>query len=215
MASNIFPTTPNLSWSVIKAPNWATRMQRAVPGRELRTNDYVLPFYTFTLTYEVIRDPWDQRMGYGTGPAFKPPSGSAPLDELRSILEFFNQQWGASIPFQFFDYSDNTTRADSSLPQSVYFGTGDGTTVTFQPASELMAPVFPTVVNSVTPALSYTIDPDTGLITFASAPGMGSAVGADMTYNYRVRFAKDLLEAENFAWQFWQMKSLQLVSVPY
>src|SRR6266853_1952480 len=33
----IFPSLPGLAWSVTKAPRFATRIQRAVSGRELRT----------------------------------------------------------------------------------------------------------------------------------------------------------------------------------
>jgi uncharacterized protein (TIGR02217 family) len=189
-------------------------MQRAVSGRELRVSDYVLPTYTFTLTYEVLRDKWDTRGGAGRGFGLFPPA-STPHDELRTIWNFFNQQRGASIPFQFNDPTDNTTRSDPAVAQTVYFGTGDGVTTHFQLASALMAPVIHTFINSYTPSGPAHVDLDTGVLIYDSAPGVGVQVGADMNYNYKVRFAADNLEAENFMYQLWAMKQLKLVSVIY
>ena len=207
---NIFPSTPSISWSVSKAPNWATRIQRSVSGKELRVSDYVLPIYTFTLTYEILRDPWDIRMGPGIGSAY--PPNSVPYNELRVIWGFFNQQFGAQIPFMFFDQSDHTTRLNPASANTVNFNVGDGITTSFQMASALRAPVIPFVVNSTTLRSRYTIDPATGIIYAQTAPSAGVFVGADMQYYYRVRFAEDFASAENFAYQFWQLKTLKLVT---
>ncbi len=214
MALNTFPTTNTIAWSVTKSPNLATRIQRSVSGRELRVADYVLPIYTFTLTYEVLRDRWDIRNGANRGPAYPTPIAT-PLDELRAIWNFYLQQSGPLTPFKYHDPSDNTTRAVAASPQVSNFAVGDGTTTVFQMASPLLAPVIPTVVASITPAGLTSIDLDTGLITFVTAPGVGVSVGADMQYDYKVRFATDGLEAENFYYQLWQMKQLKLVSVLY
>lgn len=206
MALNLFPSTPTLAWSIVTAPNWATRYQRAISGRQISVQDYVLPLYTITLTYEVLRDFWDNRMSGGTA-----------LDQLRTIWNFYNGQQGATVPFMWFNQSDNMTRAVSATPQIFNFAVGDGITQTFQMASPLLAPVIPHVINSVdlngSPTVAYTIDFNTGLITFTSAPGNGILIGADYTFYYVVRFAEDSLSAENFAWQFWTMKQLKLLSV--
>jgi len=212
MALNIFPNTITLGWSVMKSPNWATRMQRSVSGRELRVNDYVLPVFTFTLTYEVLRDRWDVRDGPNRGHAYA--DVTTPRDELRQIWNFFNQQKGAAVPFQFFDPTDNTTRTDPATARSITFASADGVTRSFQMASELLAPVIPNVVNSLTPS-GGSINYDTGVITFSDPPGAGTPIGADMTYRYKVRFGTDNLEAENFMYQLWSMKQLKFTSVLY
>jgi len=161
----------------------------------------------------VLRDRWDVRGGIGRGAAY--PIGSPPYDELRTIWNFYNQQQGANIPFLFFDPSDNTTRADPSVPMTFFFAVADGMTTSFQAVSPLLAPVVPAVINDITPRSMYVLDPLTGVITFnfRATPGPGTAIGMDMSYYYRVRFAEDNLSAENFAYQFWNMKQVKLVSV--
>ena len=52
----IFPALPGLGWCVTKAPRFATRIQRAVSGRELRVLDQPYPIWTWTLTYSLLRD---------------------------------------------------------------------------------------------------------------------------------------------------------------
>src|ERR1700689_4762721 len=63
----IFPSLPGLGWSVSKAPRFATRVQRAVSGRELRVLDQPNPIWTWTLTYSMLRDEHDARAAIGTG----------------------------------------------------------------------------------------------------------------------------------------------------
>src|SRR2546430_1740006 len=66
----IFPTLPGLGWSVTKSARFATRIQRAVNGRELRALDQPYPIWSWTLTYPLLRDKWDSRSGGpGTGRA--------------------------------------------------------------------------------------------------------------------------------------------------
>src|SRR5438876_9680487 len=97
----IFPNLPGLGWSVTKAPRFATRVQRAVSGRELRVLDQPYPIWTWTLTYPVLRDKSDTR-----GPA-GPAGLGAGYDELRTIAGFFLQQQGSFQPFLFDDPTDN------------------------------------------------------------------------------------------------------------
>lgn len=57
----IFPSLPGQGWSVTKSPRFATRIQRAVSGRELRALDQPYPLWTWTLTYPLLRDRNDAR----------------------------------------------------------------------------------------------------------------------------------------------------------
>ena len=92
----IFPALPGLGWSVTKSAKFATRVQRAVNGRELRALDQPNPVWSWTLTYPLLRDKWDIR-GAGIG------SGGTGYDELRTLAGFFLQQQGAFQPFLFDD----------------------------------------------------------------------------------------------------------------
>lgn len=203
----IFPTLPGLAWSVTKAPRFMTRIQRAVTGRELRVVDQPAPVWTWTLTYSLLRDKWDTRGAGGLGAGY---------DELRTLAGFFLQQQGAFQPFLFTDPSDDAVTAQ-------LLGTGDGATSSFQLvrsmggfAEAVTAPntVSAVYLNGVRDAASqYSVDAGSGLLTFVVPPPMGISVTADFTYYFRVRFAADTAEFENFMYQLWQLKQVKLQSV--
>src|SRR4051794_22822910 len=112
----IFPSLPGLAWSVTKAPRFATRIQRAVSGREVRLLDQPTPIWSWTLTYTLLRDRWDVRGGAGPG---------AGHDELRTLMGSFLQRQGAFQPFLFDDPTDDQVTGQ-------LIGTGDGGTSVFQ-----------------------------------------------------------------------------------
>lgn len=193
----IFPTLPGLSWSVTKQPRFATRIQRAVSGRELRALDQPNPIWTWTLTYSVLRD--------GAG-----------YDELRTLMGFFLDQQGAFGVFLFADPGDDRVSGQ-------VLGTGDGSTAAFQLvramggfAEPITAPnaVADVYLNGVVqnPA-GYSVDAGNGIVTFAEPPPAGEAVSADFTYYFRVRFADDTAEFENFMFRLWSLRQVKLQSV--
>jgi uncharacterized protein (TIGR02217 family) len=202
----IFPSLPGLAWSVTKAPRFATRIQRAVSGRELRILDQPYPIWTWTLAYSLLRDKWDARGSGGLGAGY---------DELRTIVGFFLQQQGAFQTFLFDDPTDGTVTGQA-------IGTGNSSTSVFQlvrsmgGCAEPMAA--PNTVSAVyfngvlqSPA-GYAVDADTGLVTFTAPPPAGQSITADFTYRFRVRFADDTAEFENFMYQLWQLKQIKLQS---
>lgn len=202
----IFPALPGLAWSVTKAPRFATRIQKAVSGRELRVLDQPNPIWLWTLTYDVLRDRHDTR-GTGLGAGY---------DELRTLMGFFLQQQGSFAPFLFDDPTD-----DTAVGQPV--GTGDSSTTQFQLVRTMNGfaePVTaPNVVSAVyfngvrQSAAAYAVDPNTGLIAFATPPPpSGQTITADFTYYFRVRFADDTAQFENFMLQLWRLKQLKLQS---
>ena len=209
--TELFPALPGLGWSVTKAPRFAARIQRAVTGRELRVLDQPYPIWTWTLTYSLLRDRHDTRGPNGAGGGL-----GAGYDELRTMAGFFLQQQGSFQPFLFDDPTD-----DSVLAQAI--GTGNSSTTVFQLVrnfggfSEPIAA--PNVVSAIyfngvlQSASGYTVDPTTGLVTFAAPPPSGQAITADFTYYFRVRFADDTAEFENFMYQLWSLKQIKLQSV--
>lgn len=203
----IFPVLPGLGWSVTKTPRFAGRVQNAISGRELRVLDQVNPIWTWTLTYSLLRDRWDSRGGAGPGVGY---------DELRMLAGFFLQQQGTFRPFLFEDPTDN-----SVIEQIV--GTGDGSVRVFQLVRSMGGFDEPITAPDVVTAIrcngtrqdlaGYTIDSETGLVTFVTAPTAGQVITADFTYRFRVRFAQDSAEFENFMYQLWQLKQIKLQSV--
>lgn len=203
----VFPVLPGLGWSVTKTPRFAGRIQNAVSGRELRVLDQVKPVWIWTLTYAVLRDKWDVRAAAGPGVGY---------DELRTLVGFFLQQQGTFRSFLFDDPTDNRITGQ-------ILGTGDGSKDVFQlvrSMGEFAEPITaPDIVSAIRcngvrqdPAV-YTVDNETGLVTFVTPPPTGHVITADFTYRFRVRFADDSAEFENFMYQLWQLKQIKLQSV--
>ena len=201
----LFPTLPGLAWSVTKSPTFQTRIQRAASGRELRALDYPYPLWQFTLVFDLLRD--------------NPTAG---YDELRTLMGFFMACQGAYATFLFRDPSDDRVAGQQ-------IGIGNASTTVFQlqravgvtlPGGGFQEPIVaPNVATAVYldgitqgPA-SYSIDSNTGLITFETAPGSGLIITADFSYYFRCRFIDDSYAFENFMYQLWQLKKLTFISV--
>ena len=179
----VFPSLPGLAWSVTKTPTFQTRIQRAVSGRELRALDYPYPLWQFTLVFDFLRD--------------NPTAG---YDELRTLMGFFLLCRGAFGTFLFRDPSD-----DQVTGQQI--GVGDASTTVFQlqraigatlPGGGFLEPVVaPNILSAAylhgitqSPG-NYSVDPNTGLVTFSTAPGSGLIITADYSYYFRCRFVDD------------------------
>jgi uncharacterized protein (TIGR02217 family) len=201
----IFPELPGLAWGVTKTPTFQTRVQRAASGRELRALDYPYPLWQFALVYDFLRD--DPAAGY---------------DELRTLMGFFMLCQGAFGTFLFHDPSDFQVTGQQ-------IGIGDASTTVFQlqraigaalPGGGFYEPIVaPNAVRAIyldgitqNPA-NYTVDPESGLVTFDTAPARGLIITADFTYYFRCRFIDDRYEFENFMYRLWQLKKLTFISV--
>ena len=203
----IFPALPGLGWSVTKTPRFAGRIQNAISGRELRVLDQVNPIWTWTLTYSLLRDRWDARAATGPGAGY---------DELRTLAGFFLQQQGTFRPFLFDDPTDNTVADQVWAPATA--ARWRFSSCAAWAGSPSRSPR-PNVVSAIRfngvrqdPA-GYTVDSETGLVTFTTPPPAGQIITADFTYRFRVRFAEDSAEFENFMYQLWQLKQIKLQSV--
>lgn len=199
MSNAILPAFPGLGWSYIKSPEWKTRTHETVSGMEFRTAMMSYPTWKFTLTYEVLRQ-------------------SAALKELQQMMDFYNSRRGAWDDFLITDPGDSSVTAEP-------FGTGDGTTTQFQLIRKLYTSGFSEPVQNLngapaiykngvlqaTPA-NYSVN-SLGVVTFVSAPPNGHALTWTGSYYFRVRFMQDLLEFDQFMYQLWTLKKVQLRSV--
>jgi uncharacterized protein (TIGR02217 family) len=177
VASNpTFPVLPGLTVPVTRTPLWATLNQISLGGVDAPNQPWTYPRYRWTLTFEFLRQ-------------------AAAFGELQSLMGFFNRMGGRYGVFQYDDPQDDTTVADQA------FGTGDGTTTTFQlvrTRGSFVEPVF--AVNAITnlkvagvaksnPA-DYTVS-NKGVVTFVVAPGAATALTWTGTYLWFCRFDKD------------------------
>jgi len=137
-------------------------------------------------------------------------------------MGFFMLCQGAFGTFLFRDPSDDRVAGQQ-------IGVGNASTTVFQlqrtmgttlPSGGFQEPIVaPNVVSAIyldgitqSPA-SYSVDPNTGLVTFSTAPGSGLIIAADYTYYFRCRFIDDSYAFENFMFQLWQLKKLTFITV--
>lgn len=203
-------------WSVTKTPTFQTRVQRAVSGRELRALDYPNPLWQFQLTFAALGD---GNNGQPTGSI-----GSLLSSDLRTLMGFFMACQGA---FATFLYDDPTDDAWSGT-----LGNGDGTTTVFQLYRTMLgsgpvgfteaitapgtvaiqfatAPLYqPIAVKS-----GWSVNAQTGQITFDNPPAAGTQITVDFTYYFRCRFMSDAYSFENFMFRLWSLKKLDFISV--
>lgn len=142
---DIFPLLPGFSFITSKRPIWSTGIQQATSGRERRRMQWSYPLWQFKVGYEVLRD----------APTYA---------EQQKLLAFFNSHAGRYQEFFFYDPSDNAVVGQQ-------FGTGDGTTTTFQLNRTISGG-----------ALSFT-EPVRGLAATPTVRVNGAMVGAPLGKN--------------------------------
>lgn len=197
MSNAVFPTLIGQSWPFVMAPEFSTKVQRAVSGREYRAAYMQYPLYTFTLYYEVLRD-------------------AASFEELQELLGFFLARQGSFDNFLFTHPSDNAVVAQN-------FGTGTVGGQTVFPlirtygAGGFTANDLVQNVNAITyikdagvtiaqgaGAGKYTID-SLGNVTFGTAPASGDALTWAGSYYYRCRFTKDTQDFSQLMSGLWDI----------
>ena len=196
MSPPIFPTLPGLTFPVKRTVNWSGSKQDSLSGKKVRTSYQSYPTYSFDLPFSVLRS-------------------DAVNHEWQTLAGFINSMYGATGLFLYNDVNDNTVAAQS-------FGTGNGTSVTFQLVRLLggfAEPVFfPNVITDIkiagTPSVAYT-QPNAsnpGSITFNTAPANGAALTWDGTFYWACRFDDDTNDFDNFMSKLFEKKSLKFSS---
>ncbi len=192
MSNALFPALAGLGWNNTKAPKFNTIVQTSVSMAELRGSFASTPVYTFTLTFDLLRD-------------------NTTFNELKQLIGFFLARQGSYDSFLYADPSD-------SIATLQPFGTGDGSTTAFQLARQMgyfteglsnvaLSPAI--YVNGALQTSGYSVSG--GLVTFGSAPGAGAALTWSGTYYFRCRFVNDTQEFEEFMLNLWDVKSLQFM----
>ena len=165
----------------------------------------------------------DSRRSYNVG------YGVKSIDDLQSVISFFEERRGRLYAFRFKDYTDyksclptqTVTAADHTI------GIGDGVTRTFQLTKTygtqrpwvriIVAPVAGTVFVAVnrTASTNFTMDQTTGLVTFSagSIPPMGASVTAGFEFDVPVRFDTDKIKINLAHFQAGEIPDVPLTEV--
>lgn len=200
MADTIFPDLAGITWPITKKPKMSTIVQTSFSGKERRSQKWTYPIYTFKLSFEWLGD------------SITSPSTH---DQIHTLMGFFLARQGSFDDFLFKDKSDYTVT-------NQVFGTGDGTTRSFQlirAYGGYNEPVFgilttPTIKIGSTATTAFTVN-SMGLVTFTNAPANNATLSWSGSFYYRVRFAKDENDFEQFCQNIWEMKECELITLKF
>lgn len=131
-------------------------------------------------------------------------------DDLAKVVAFFEARNGRLYGFRFKDWGDYKSCLPSQAPTPFdqVLGTGDGTTRAFQLVKRyasgaqvwtrsITKPVAGTVRvarDGVEAQTGWSLDPETGSVTFTIAPAAGVVITAGFEFDVPVRFDSDVLD---------------------
>ena len=164
--------------------------------------------------------------------AYDAGSGVRSLDDLATIVAFFEARRGRLHGFRWRDRLDDSSAAPGSAPgpRDQQIGTGDGTNAIFSLAKTYgegegayRRPIVKPVAGSVRvavagterPATEWSVEIATGRITFRSGslPPPGAAVTAGFLFHVPVRFDTDALEVDLAAFTAGEIPHIPLVEI--
>lgn len=158
-------------------------------------------------------------------------SGVKTFDELRRVLEFFEERRGRLYGFRWRDRLDFSSARDGVSVTAVdqNLSTGDGTTKIFQLTKTygsqfqpyrriIRKPVAGSIKiavggQEVTIGRDAQIDMTTGLITFPVAPAPGKIVTAGYVFDVPVRFDSDSLHVDYAAFAAGEIIKIPLIEI--
>ena len=193
----------------------------SVGGPERRTE-----IVTLANGFEERNSPWAHaRRRYDAGVSMRS------LDDVETLIAFFEARQGQLNGFRWKDWSDYKSCAASkevSFEDQV-IAYGDGVTTEFQinktyrsgaqsytrPISKLvLGTILVGIQNDVlTETVHYTVDIDTGLVSFAVAPDEGAEISAGFEFDVPVRFDTDRIQTSVASFQAGDVPNVPIVEV--
>jgi uncharacterized protein (TIGR02217 family) len=193
----------------------------SVGGPERRTE-----VVTLANGFEERNTPWaHSRRRYDAG------LGLRSLDDLETLIAFFEARTGQLHGFRWKDWSDYKSCVPSGEPgpEDQEIGFGDGVNTVFQLqktyASGLQTyvrPILKPVAGTVRIALAgdpkiegqeYSVDNETGKVTFVLAPALGARIQAGFEFDVPVRFDTDVLQTSVASFQAGDVPLVPIVEV--
>lgn len=193
----------------------------SVGGPERRTE-----IVTLANGFEERNTPWaHSRRRYDAG------VGLRSLDDVSTLIAFFEARAGQLHGFRWKDWSDYKSCAPSATPSPLdqLIGTGDGTTTVFQLQKTYISglqsytrpirkPVLGTVIVAVAAdtkveGLEFSVDPDSGEVTFALPPALGTRITAGFEFDVPVRFDTDAIQTSVASFQAGDVPTVPVVEI--
>lgn len=174
---------------------------------------------------------WEKRNQNWSGARlrFNVATGVRTVQDYEELLAFFYGRAGRARAFRFRDWSDFKSCGVLATPAATdqVLGTGDGAVQFYQllksyvsgPVThrrKITRPVSGTVtvaLGGINQPTGWTVDVNTGLITFAVPPAAGIAVSAGFQYDVPSRFDIDRLEPIHLFREAVQLPELPVVEV--
>lgn len=157
--------------------------------------------------------------------------GVKTIAALSAVVAFFEERRGRLHGFRFRDRLDHASAAPGAAiaPTDQRIGTGDGATKVFplvkrygNAFAPYDRPIEKPVAGSVRVAVAgveqtvgaaASVDPVTGLVTFAAAPAAGAPITAGFSFDVPVRFDSDFLEIDLSAFEAGAIPSVPLIEI--
>lgn len=193
----------------------------AIGGPERRTE-----VVTLASGFEQRSTPWRHgRRRFDAG------MGLRSLDDLEALVAFFEARAGQMHGFRWKDWSDYKSCRPSGVPgfadQQIALGDGDKVSFALLKAyvsgpGRYERPITKPVAGSVHVGLDgaecsegtdYTLDPDTGIVTFVTPPGDGASITAGFEFDVPVRFDTDRIAVSVASFQAGEMPEIPVVEV--
>lgn len=195
----VFPQLPGSDFLMSRNPRFSTNVSRSSSGRTTRTSLFSSPIYTFKIVHNVLRD-------------------DASMVEIQKLTAFFNTRQGMFGSFFYLDSSDYQVTDEP-------FGTGDGSTATFQAQRSVgrgtsyarIEPIYafwiaPTVKVAGVTTVPAAINP-WGQITFTTPPANGAALTWSGKFLWVCAFTQDQLSVQQIVNGLWSQDGLTFESI--
>lgn len=193
----------------------------SVGGPERRTE-----IVTLANGFEERNTPWiHSRRRYDAG------VGLRSLDDVATLIAFFEARAGQLHGFRWKDWSDYKSCAPLATPaaEDQLIGTGDGVTTVFRLQKTYVSglqsysrpirkPVLGTVVVAIAEdpkiaGLEFTVDVETGEVTFALPPDVGTRITAGFEFDVPVRFDSDSIQTSVASFQAGDVPTVPVVEI--
>jgi uncharacterized protein (TIGR02217 family) len=190
-------------------------------GPERRTE-----IVTLANGFEERNSPWEHsRRRYDAG------AGLRSLNDVELLIAFFEARTGQLHGFRWKDWSDHKSCAPLSAPapDDQLIAIGDGVTTVFQLQKTYLSglqsytrpirkPVAGTIVVAVAgdqkiESLEFTVNPETGELTFVLPPDLGTRITAGFEFDVPVRFDTDSIQTSVASFQVGEVPSVPVVEV--